>query len=300
MADQTKILLEDLTFPEGPRWHEGRLWFSDFYAHEVIAVDMAGQRETIVKVPGQPSGLGWTPEGRLLVVSMTDRRLLRLDPDGLVEVADLSALANYHCNDMVVDGDGGAYVGNFGFNSHDGSEFKAADLIRVDPDGGVSVAAEGLAFPNGSVITPDGDTLIVGETRGNILSAWDRAPDGGLSNRRVWANLGGGFPDGICLDANGAAAPALPRSSGKGQASGGGDARHTAGWPARPFFINYPRPPERQTSSGRYRSYSAAGAVLSLVGPSEKLDRGASFARRSDCRTGVQAPDREADKAGHA
>ncbi|MDP6255660.1 MAG: SMP-30/gluconolactonase/LRE family protein [Alphaproteobacteria bacterium] len=212
MADQTKILLEDLTFPEGPRWHEGRLWFSDFYAHEVIAVDMAGQRETIVKVPGQPSGLGWTPEGRLLVVSMTDRRLLRLDPDGLVEVADLSALANYHCNDMVVDGDGGAYVGNFGFNSHDGSEFKAADLIRVDPDGGVSVAAEGLAFPNGSVITPDGDTLIVGETRGNILSAWDRAPDGGLSNRRVWANLGGGFPDGICLDANGAIWVADPRN----------------------------------------------------------------------------------------
>jgi len=212
MADQTKILLEDLTFPEGPRWHEGRLWFSDFYAHEVIAVDMAGQRETIVKVPGQPSGLGWTPEGRLLVVSMTDRRLLRLDPDGLVEVADLSALANYHCNDMVVDGDGGAYVGNFGFNSHDGSEFKAADLIRVDPDGGVSVAAEGLAFPNGSVITPDGDTLIVGETRGNILSAWDRAPDGGLSNRRVWANLGGGFPDGICLDANGAVWVADPRN----------------------------------------------------------------------------------------
>ncbi len=212
MADQTKILLEDLTFPEGPRWHEGRLWFSDFYAHEVIAVDMAGQRETIVKVPGQPSGLGWTPEGRLLVVSMTDRRLLRLDPGGLVEVADLSALANYHCNDMVVDGDGGAYVGNFGFNSHDGSEFKAADLIRVDPDGGVSVAAEGLAFPNGSVITPDGDTLIVGETRGNILSAWDRAPDGGLSNRRVWANLGGGFPDGICLDANGAIWVADPRN----------------------------------------------------------------------------------------
>ena len=212
MTDQTKVLLDGLTFPEGPRWHEGRLWFSDFYAHEVVAVDLAGKRETIVEVPGQPSGLGWTPDGRLLVVSMTDRRLLRLDPGGLVEVADLSAYANYHCNDMVVDGDGGAYVGNFGFNSHDGSEFKAADLIRVDPDGGVSVAAEGLAFPNGSVITPDGGTLIVGETRGNILSAWDRAPDGGLSNRRVWADLKGGFPDGICLDADGAVWVADPRN----------------------------------------------------------------------------------------
>ena len=212
MADQTKSLLENLTFPEGPRWHEGRLYFSDFYAHEVVAVDMAGQRETIVEVPGQPSGLGWTPDGRLLVVSMTDRRLLRLDPGGLVEVADLSALANYHCNDMVVDEQGGAYVGNFGFNSHDGSEFKAADLIRVDPDGSVSVAAAGLAFPNGSVITPDGGTLIVGETRGNILSAWNRAPNGTLSNRRVWADLGAGFPDGICLDAEGAVWVADPRN----------------------------------------------------------------------------------------
>jgi sugar lactone lactonase YvrE len=212
MSDQTKILLDGLTFPEGPRWHEGRLWFSDFYAHEVIAVDMAGRRETIVEVAGQPSGLGWTPDGRLLVVSMTDRRLLRLDPDGLVEVADLSDFANYHCNDMVVDGEGGAYVGNFGFNSHDGSEFQAANLIRVDPDGSVSVAAEGLAFPNGSVITPDGGTLIVGETRGNILSAWDRAADGTLSNRRVWADLGGGFPDGICLDAEGAVWVADPRN----------------------------------------------------------------------------------------
>jgi len=212
MADQTKILLENLTFPEGPRWHEGRLYFSDFYAHEVVAVDMAGQRETIVEVPGQPSGLGWTPDGRLLVVSMTDRRLLRLDPGGLVEVADLSALANYHCNDMVVDEQGGAYVGNFGFNSHDGSEFKAADLIRVDPDGSVSVAAAGLAFPNGAVITPDGGTLIVGETRGNILSAWNRAPNGTLSNRRVWADLGAGFPDGICLDAEGAVWVADPRN----------------------------------------------------------------------------------------
>ena len=130
MTERPSVLLEDLTFPEGPRWHDGRLWFSDFYAHEVVAVDLTGKRETIVKVPGQPSGLGWTPDGRLLVVSMTDRRLLRLDPDGLQEVADLSDLAAFHCNDMVVDGEGGAYVGNFGFNSHGGDPYKAADLIR--------------------------------------------------------------------------------------------------------------------------------------------------------------------------
>ncbi len=212
MTKQTTALLEGLTFPEGPRWHDGRLWFSDFYAHEVVAVDLDGRRETMAEVPGQPSGLGWTPDGRLLVVSMTDRRLLRQDPGGLVEVADLSGLAGYHCNDMVVDGDGGAYVGNFGYNSHDGDDFKLADLIRVEPDGTASVAAAGLAFPNGSVITPDGGTLIVGETRGHILSAWDRAADGGLSNRRVWADLDGGYPDGICLDAEGAVWVSDPRN----------------------------------------------------------------------------------------
>ena len=212
MTKQTTALLEGLTFPEGPRWHDGRLWFSDFYAHEVVAVDLDGRRETMAEVPGQPSGLGWTPDGRLLVVSMTDRRLLRQDPGGLVEVADLSGLAGYHCNDMVVDGAGGAYVGNFGYNSHDGDDFKLADLIRVEPDGTASVAAAGLAFPNGSVITPDGGTLIVGETRGHILSAWDRAADGGLSNRRVWADLDGGYPDGICLDAEGAVWVSDPRN----------------------------------------------------------------------------------------
>ena len=212
MTKQTTALLEGLTFPEGPRWHDGRLWFSDFYAHEVVAVDLDGRRETMAEVPGQPSGLGWTPDGRLLGVSMTDRRLLRQDPGGLMEVADLSGLAGYHCNDMVVDGNGGAYVGNFGYNSHDGDDFKLADLIRVEPDGTASVAAAGLAFPNGSVITPDGGTLIVGETRGQILSAWDRAADGGLSNRRVWADLDGGYPDGICLDTEGAVWVSDPRN----------------------------------------------------------------------------------------
>ena len=210
---QPVVLLDGLTFPEGPRWHGGRLWFSDFYAHEVIAVDLQGNREHIIEVPGQPSGLGWTPNGQLLVVSMTDRRLLRLDPDGLTEVANLSDFANYHCNDMVVDNDGRAYIGNFGFNSHAGDPFRAANLIRVDPDGSVSVAATNLAFPNGSVITPDGQTLIVAETRGNILTAWDRAPDGSLSNRRIWADLDGGFPDGICLDAKGAVWVADPRNN---------------------------------------------------------------------------------------
>ena len=207
------VLLDGLYFPEGPRWHDGRLWFSDFYAHEVVAVDLQGRRETIVAVPEQPSGLGWLPDGRLLVVSMKDRKVMRLDPDGLKVHADLRHLAAFNCNDMVVDTDGRAYVGNFGFNHYIGEKPAPAPLIRVDPDGAASLAAEGLMFPNGTVITPDGGTLIVGETRGKRLTAFDRAADGGLSNKRVWADLGDNYPDGICLDAEGAIWVADPRNN---------------------------------------------------------------------------------------
>jgi len=121
MAQQARVLLDGLVFPEGPRWHDGRLWFSDMHARRVMALGMDGRAEAIVEVPGSPSGLGWLPDGRLLVVSMNDRRLLRLDPDGLNEVADLSGLAAFHCNDMVVDGAGRAYVGNFGFDLNQGN-----------------------------------------------------------------------------------------------------------------------------------------------------------------------------------
>ncbi|MGY8959970.1 MAG: SMP-30/gluconolactonase/LRE family protein [Alphaproteobacteria bacterium] len=206
------VLLDNLTFPEGPRWRDGRLWFSDFYAHEVIAVDMAGARETIVTVPHQPSGLGWTPDGALLIVSMINQSLLRLDDGALTTVADLSSLAGYHCNDMVVDSQGRAYVGNFGYNTYAGGEARGANLIRVDPDGSIHRAERDLLFPNGSVITPDDKTLIIGETHGQRLTAWDKAADGSLSNRRVWADLGDGYPDGICLDADGAIWVAGPRN----------------------------------------------------------------------------------------
>ncbi|GAB4325330.1 MAG: SMP-30/gluconolactonase/LRE family protein [Dehalococcoidia bacterium] len=209
----TEVLLDGLTFPEGPRWHDGRLWFSDFFSHRVIAVDLQGRAETIVEVPGQPSGLGWLPDGRLLVVSMTDRKLMRLEPGGLVEHADLSGVATFHCNDMVVDGDGRAYVGNFGSDYNTGEPLQPARLARVDPDGTVSVAAEGLMFPNGAVITPDGATLIIGETFARHLTAFDRGPGGSLSNRRVWADIAPHLPDGICLDAEGAVWSADPRGN---------------------------------------------------------------------------------------
>ena len=144
----TKVLLEGFSFLEGPRWRDGKLWFSDFYDHRVLAMDAGGQTETVCEVPHQPSGLGWLPDGRMLVVSMTDRRVLRLEADGLVEHADLSNLATFHCNDMVVDDQGRAYVGNFGSDLAAGGMPEPAALILVTPDGHSSIVAEDLLFPN--------------------------------------------------------------------------------------------------------------------------------------------------------
>ena len=170
---EPRVVIDGLTFPEAPRWREGRLWFSDFYSHRVIAMSPDGRTETIVEVPGQPSGLGWLPDGDLLIVAMLDRLVLRLGRGGLATHGDLSGLAGGPCNDMVVARDGRAYVGNFGYDRHGGEAERPADLARVDPDGAIGIAAEGLAFPNGSVITPDGGTLVVAETFGRCLTAWE-------------------------------------------------------------------------------------------------------------------------------
>ena len=213
MAGEGRVLLDGLAFPEGPRWHEGRLWFSDMHSLTVVAVDEQGNREDIVHVDGCPSGLGWLPDGRLLVVSMNDRRLLRLETDGrLVEVADLSQLASFHCNDMIVDLDGRAYVGNFGFDLMQGATPRPANLILVSRDGRAQIAAKDLTFPNGMVITPGGETLIVGETFASRLTAFDIETDGTLSNRRIWASLTDAVPDGICLDLGGGIWVASPTS----------------------------------------------------------------------------------------
>jgi len=204
MTLETTVLLDGLMFPEGPRWHDGKLWFSDIHAYQVMTVDLDGNAEKIVKVPGQPSGLGWLPTGQMLIVSMMDRRLMRLDLGGLTEVADLNELASFHCNDMVVDREGRSYIGNFGFDlGVHPFEIQPAELVLVMPDGKSRVVADEMIFPNGIVITPDGRTLIVAETFGQRLTAFDIKTDGSLKRRRIWAQLDGIFPDGICLDAEG-------------------------------------------------------------------------------------------------
>jgi len=203
-AAHFEVLLDGLTFPEAPRWHDGKLWFSDFYSFRVLSVDLDGRAQTVAEVPQRPSGLGWMPDGTLLIVSMLDRSLLRLEAGRLHQAADLSPLAGGPCNDMVVDAQGRAYVGNFGYDRHAGEPPKTTCIARVDPDGSIVRAADDLMFPNGTVITPDGNTLIVGETFAQRLTGFDIEADGSLRNRRVFAHVEGMSPDGICLDAEGA------------------------------------------------------------------------------------------------
>ena len=201
---ELRTLMSGLMFGESPRWHDGRLWLCDWGAHEVIAVDLDGTSEVIVRVESFPFSIDWLPDGRLLIVSAIDRRLLRRERDGsLVTHADLSRLSQHPWNDIVVDGRGNAYVGNIGFDFGVG-DVAPGILALVRPDGSARQVADGVAFPNGLVVTPDDSTLILAESYANRLTAFDIAADGGLSNRRVWADLDDGAPDGICLDAEGA------------------------------------------------------------------------------------------------
>jgi sugar lactone lactonase YvrE len=202
---ETKVLLKGLLWPESPRWHNDKLWFSDMDAHKVMTVDLSGNTETILEIPNRTSGLGWLPDGRLLVVSMEDCKILRLDPEGLKEHANLINLATLNCNDMVVDNKGRAYVGNMGFDFFSPNPtFKPAEIILVTPEGDARIVADDMAFPNGMVITPDGKTLIVAETFAVRLTSYNIKEDGSLTDRKIWANLKTIAPDGICLDEEGA------------------------------------------------------------------------------------------------
>ena len=195
--------MENIAFGEGPRWHNGHLWFSDMHGQQVIKLAPNGSHEIILRLQDdQPSGLGWLPDGDLLIVSMQKRQVLRFDGKNLSVHADLSPMASCHCNDMVVDALGRSYVGNFGFDLHNGAEIEPGELIRVDIDGSIHLMDNNLNFPNGTVITPNGNTLIIAETFAGTLTAYDIDAEGDLNNRREWAQLGGGaLPDGICLDA---------------------------------------------------------------------------------------------------
>jgi sugar lactone lactonase YvrE len=202
-------LLDHLAVPEGPRWHDGWLWFSDLTNKRVVRVDTKGRHEVVATFDDRPSGLGFLPDGTLVVVAMTERRLLRIVGPHVEPYADLRDFGGDFANDMVVDAEGRAYVGvrsaalKPGFAVPDAAD--APDLVVVvDPSGNTSIAADQLISPNGTVISPDGRTLIIAETYAHRLTAYDRAGDGTLSRRRVFAEVDGTYPDGICLDDEGA------------------------------------------------------------------------------------------------
>jgi sugar lactone lactonase YvrE len=199
-----EVLMEGIVFGESPRWHDGRLWFSDWGAHQVIALGADGSHEVMASVASFPMCIDFLPDGRLLVVDSAQRRLLRREPDGsLAPHAGLSGVSEKPWNDIVADDRGNAYVNSIGFD-FPGGQFAPGLIVLVTPDGGVRQVVGGLAFPNGMAITPDGATLIVAESYANQLTAYDIGSDGDLGNRRVWAQTPGDHPDGICMDGEGA------------------------------------------------------------------------------------------------
>jgi sugar lactone lactonase YvrE len=201
---EVHTLLTGLAFGESPRWHDGRLWFSNWVAQEIVAVDVEGKSEVIVHVPfpSFPFSIDWLPDGRLLIVSASDRPLLRREPDGRL-VTHVDGLAG-GWNEIVVDGRGNAYINGGGFDLLAGEAFAPGIIALVTPDGSARQVADGIAFPNGMAVTPDNKTLIVAESYAKRLTAFDIEATGLLSNRRVWADLGDGVPDGICIDTEGA------------------------------------------------------------------------------------------------
>jgi len=210
MQTKAETLLDGLCFAEAPRWRGGLLWFSDMQDFCVRTVDLNGRSEIKFRTPCEPSGLGWLPDGRLLVVSMMDQKVLRADGGTLVKHADLSAHTHSEVNDMITLANGRSYVGNFGYDIRSGEPMKPTVLVRVEADGRTAVAADNMLFPNGMVAS--GNTLIVAETRGPHLTAFDMAVDGTLHNRRIWAELDNKtMPDGIALDAEGAIWVCSPR-----------------------------------------------------------------------------------------
>lgn len=240
MILNTAILLDRLVFPESLRWHDDKLWFSDVYDHKVMTVDIAGHSETVVRFPGLPSGLGWLPNNQFVIVSIMDQALLQLDQERLVSIADLRNLESGSSNELVVSRQGWAYVGAMGFAPFEDEPstqgkiiltdepYAQGKIIQVTVGGTAQVVADQLEFPNGMVITPDGHALIVAETWGECLTAFDITSDGSLVNRRIWAQIKGYNPDGICLDAEGAIWVAAFGSTDVLRVCEGGEITHRA------------------------------------------------------------------------
>lgn len=203
---EARIVTTGLAFGESPRWHDGRLWVCNWGTGEIVAVDAHGNSEIVLTVPAVlPYSIDWLPDGRLLVVSGREGLLLRQEPDGtLVTHADLRHLSKSPWNEIVVDGRGNIYVNGGGPAPAAGEHFGPGTIVLITPDGTIRQVADNIAFANGTAVTPDNKTLIVAESHANRLTAFDIAADGSLANRRVWADLGNGFPDGICIDAEGA------------------------------------------------------------------------------------------------
>jgi sugar lactone lactonase YvrE len=216
----SRVVVDDLIYPEGIRWHQGKVWFSDILGFKVCTFDpTTGKTAVVVQLEDRPSGLGFLPDGRLLIATMGERKLLRLDPDGLKMVANLSQYAAI-LNDMVVDGHGRAYVDGYIEPGVRGG------LILVEPKGQHRMVVDDMHTPNGLAVTPDGKTLIANDLMANTITAFDIAGDGSLANRRVFADLGPDSPDGLCLDAEGAAWVGQPFQNRVRRIKPGGDVTH--------------------------------------------------------------------------
>lgn len=202
--DQPQLLMSGIAFGESPRWHDDRLWFADWAAEELIAVDLSGRSEVVAHVHSFPFCLDWLPTGELLVVSAAQRRLLKLESGAFSTYGNLKPISDKGWNEIVIDGRANAYVNGGGFDLMAGEPFAPGLVALVTPDGVARQVADGIAFPNGMAITPDNSTLIVAESYAARLTAFEIAADGTLSNRRSWAELGEAAPDGICIDASGA------------------------------------------------------------------------------------------------